>query len=710
MSEDVTVNSETSEVPDTRLWSLSATVASAKGPKPGLSSFVLGEPRDSSRWMALVRLWSPWLAPEQGKSTFSPLKDVVLCSFLLRNGLNLCFLALSGMDDVLSLFRADEDGNVLLTARNDGLEKGTSRVLVSVGASHESTVAAVMYLARRIVESQDVMKEEAQSQVKTAMDEIKPQWYENWYDGFTYCTWNGLGQNLKEHQIYDALKSLEDNKINITNLIIDDNWQSLDNEGESQFRRGWTDFDANKEGFPKGLKHTVYKIRQDYPHIQHISVWHAILGYWGGIAPKGNISKNYKTINVNMKTGVRPPGGPMVVVDEEDVPRLYEDFYKFLTDCGIDSVKTDAQFFLDELEDADVRRRLIKTYQDAWTVSSLKWFSIKAISYFFPEIPASHPWHIFCNAHNAILTRYLNLLPDWDMFQTDHPWSTFHGAARCLSGGPIYVTDEPGKHDIGLIHQMTAPTIRGNTVIIRPQCLGRSMLQYVHYDEERLLRVGTYSGPQKLGTGMLGLFNVSDVGLTELVPINEFPGIEEGYEYIVRSHFSGEISHAMVAKNEGSLISLHVQVHGCEILSSYPLRPFQVKSSGQSAKEASSTSELKVANLGLLGKMTGAAAVLGTEFTSTEAGNLKIRANIRALGVLGLYISDLSSRTIEEDFLVLILGRVVPVHTVKVNKASNNVLEVDIEKAWEEMDLQSNWSNELEVTIVVTGSAVISGL
>ena len=53
---------------------------------------------------------------------------------------------------------------------------------------------------------------------------------------------------------------------------------------------------------------------------------------------------------------------------------------RFLSEAGIDSVKTDAQFFIDDLEDADDRRRLIKTYQDAWMVSSLKWFSIKAIS------------------------------------------------------------------------------------------------------------------------------------------------------------------------------------------------------------------------------------------------------------------------------------------------------------------------------------------
>lgn len=50
-----------------------------------------------------------------------------------------------------------------------------------------------------------------------------------------------------------------------------------DNPGGSQFERGWTDFDANKEGFPQGLKHTISQIREKHRSIQHIAVWHAMV-------------------------------------------------------------------------------------------------------------------------------------------------------------------------------------------------------------------------------------------------------------------------------------------------------------------------------------------------------------------------------------------------------------------------------------------------
>ena len=55
-------------------------------------------------------------------------------------------------------------------------------------------------------------------------------------------------------------------------------------------------------------------------------------------------------------------------------------FARFLSSAGVDAVKTDAQFFLDLLDDRQDRKRFIKAYQDAWTVSSLRYFSVKAIS------------------------------------------------------------------------------------------------------------------------------------------------------------------------------------------------------------------------------------------------------------------------------------------------------------------------------------------
>ena len=176
---------------------------------------------------------------------------------------------------------------------------------------------------------------------------------------------------------------------------------------------------------------------------------------------------------------------------------------------------------IDTFISAVSRRDLISAYQDAWAIAHNRYFSVKAISCmsqtpdilfhsqlpqnrlpilvrnsddFFPEIPTSHPWHIFVNAYNALFTQHLNVVPDWDMFQTVHEYSGFHAAARCVSGGPIYITDVPGQHDLNLIGQMTGTTTRGKTVIFRPSVMGKSLDPYIGYDDDALLLVGTYHG------------------------------------------------------------------------------------------------------------------------------------------------------------------------------------------------------------------------
>lgn len=337
-------------------------------------------------------------------------------------------------------------------------------------------------------------------------------------------TWNALGQKLTDQKVYDAVDKLAEHNIKVTSLIIDDNWQSIDYKGPGQFQHGWKDFEAESSAFPEGLKATVGHIRKKHPHIQHIAVWHALLGYWAGISPEGKIAKTYKTVEVVREDAERrnlPLGGKMTVVAKEDVPKFYDDFYRFLSDCGVDAVKTDAQFMIDTWVGASARRELITTYLDAWTISSLRHFSAKVISCmsqipqalfysqmprdrptilvrnsddFFPEISASHPWHVWTNAHNSIFTQHLNVLPDWDMFQTVHDYSGFHAAARCVSGGPIYITDVPGEHNMDLIGQMTGTTPRGKTIIFRPSVVGKTVYPYMGYDDDSLLKVGSYHG------------------------------------------------------------------------------------------------------------------------------------------------------------------------------------------------------------------------
>jgi hypothetical protein len=99
--------------------------------------------------------------------------------------------------------------------------------------------------------------------------------------------------------------------------------------------------------------------------------------------------------------------------------KLVANFCSFLQSCGVDGVKTDSQNSLDEINQAQDRRTMIKAYQDAWCLQGLRHLGARQISCgsqvpvimfrsmmsaamprvvvrnsddFFPNIESSHAW------------------------------------------------------------------------------------------------------------------------------------------------------------------------------------------------------------------------------------------------------------------------------------------------------------------------------
>ncbi|OAA62064.1 raffinose synthase protein [Niveomyces insectorum RCEF 264] len=788
------VTSPLSQCPGTQLWALEVTVpgvgsssssssnSTADDPS-ACTTVALGRPWDGAflRWLALVRIWTPWLAPRHGRTQLALDCDAVLCAFLSRGGRHLVFLALSGMHDLSSVFRNDEAGDLVVYVRNDSLAEETATVLVAVGDDFESANAAVMYHARSLVQPLDTTADPVRGELKTLLDGFQPQWLEHWYDGLGYCTWNGLGQDLSEAKILHAVDTLAAHGIHIASLIIDDNWQALDRRGDGQFQYGWQRFEADAAQFPGGLAHTVRQLRARHRStLKHIAVWHALLGYWGGIAPDGELARDYATLVVDRAHPRRrnlPVGGPMTVVAASDVRRFYDDFYRFLADAGVDGVKTDAQFMPDTWTSAAARRTLIPAYQAAWSLAALRHFQGRAIACmaqtpallfgaqlspaagppltvrnsddFFPDVPASHPWHVWTNAYNSLLTQHLNVLPDWDMFQTVHGYSGFHAAARCVSGGPIYITDVPGQHDVDLLRQMTGTAVpsrvfgsdgtgtgtgtgteTGNTstatttttagtVVFRPSVVGRALDAYTGFHDHVLLLVGSFHGNATTGAGLLGVFNVADRPLRALVPLSRVPGVvvanndddddddhRRRRRYVARAHSTGRLTGATPVGPD-ALLPLALGVCAYEIVTVYPVWTFSM--AGAAAARAPPHHELHVATLGLVGKMAAAATLVSTACTQTgdddedgrPGGRLVLTATLKALGTLGLYVSALPRLTVADNFLATLRGVTIPPHCVAVSAQDAHVLEIDLARAWADMDQAPSYSNEVQLTVYI---------
>ena len=317
-------------------------------------------------------------------------------------------------------------------------------------------------------------------------------------------------------------------------------------------------------------------------------------------------------------------------------------------------MKTDVQYRLDQLNDSIDRRELITSYEDAWSTAVLRHLGGRAISSmsqipqtlfghqlppnkprfavrnsddFFPDEPTSHSWHVFCNAHNAVLTQHLNIVPDWDMFQTNHAYSSFHAAARCVSGGMIYITDEPGSHDMNLLSQISAST-PDRTIILRP-AVGRATQVYMAHNETAFCKIRTSYTAGSFTAGILGVFNTSKTPHSEFLSQNDILGSGSRLPYLLGSYQIG--NHRRVQPRADQLLPMLLDLGfwGWDILSAYPLLPVRLS-------REESQPQTEVAVLGLLHKMTGVAALTWVDLrVESQARRLNIKVGLKALGALG---------------------------------------------------------------------------
>lgn len=718
-------------------WLLRAHVSPSpaqNGAGPQIASHNIGHPRRCLKWFALVRHSAPWIAPRQGRTKFHVENDTLLLSFLLDDGYHLVLLAVSLLH-VSTHFRSDHQGNIWFVTQNDSSTPSEALAVAAIGRSFESANAAVFEAAHTILRNTDISRvSEIKELYEQSVATDDSQSLDDWKDGLTYCTWNALGQDLTMAKILDALRSLLEAGVRVASIIIDDNWQALDNPGQDQFRRQWTDFEADVQHFPGGLKGLCAEIRGKNPNIRHIAVWHGLLGYWGGMSPNNSIGKAYR-MRTSPKAKVLTDVDHISLVDSEDAHQLFDDFYHFLTLSGVDAVKTDNQFLIDCLTLASDREALIPAYRHAWLSAACKHFGSKntvpqysprVISCmslvpcllfqsalfsseepndrdrmytlrnsddFFPDADDSHTFHIFWNAHNAHFTKYLRVTPDWDMFQTVGDYGAFHAAARCLSGGPIQITDEPGKHDMTVIRKMTAIASNGTFIALRPSSVGRSMNVYSAHNEGKFCRVGAYHNfrmsDQQSGVSILGLFNMASRTHGEFVDMSAFlekDQVPADRRYVVRSYNHGTI---MPIRNREWTLWLELGNREFEILSAYPTCCLPLGSDNPT---------LVYVVLGLMDQMTGAAAI-----TSVSHGDHGLSITLKARGVLGLWFSRADSPEAH-------MTAPCRVSSIRLNgqfaehdtwKWDGGVLLFDIERAWETLDFLTSVTSSSPEMITV---------
>jgi raffinose synthase len=300
-------------------------------------------------------------------------------------------------------------------------------------------------------------------------------------DHLGWCTWDAFYTDVSAEKVRAGLERFAAAGVAPRFIILDDGWQSVRRMPTGE--RRLTAFAPN-EKFGGDLSALVASAKRDFG-IETFLVWHAVVGYWGGV--DGEALPGYDVVEQPRRFGegimAHCPrhnedwwGGLVGLVPEAAIARFYDDYHRSLVQQGVDGVKVDSQAVLEALAARQGGRvRLTRAYREALEESVFRHFEGRLINCmanaqeafygsprssltrtsidFFPERPETHSAHLYTNAQVGLwFGQFMH--PDWDMFQSAHAFGAFHAAGRAVSGGPVYVSDKPGEHDLELLRAL----------------------------------------------------------------------------------------------------------------------------------------------------------------------------------------------------------------------------------------------------------------
>ncbi|KAI4389308.1 hypothetical protein MLD38_001545 [Melastoma candidum] len=507
---------------------------------------------------------------------------------------------------------------------------------------------------------------------------------------FGWCTWDAFYQDVTPEGVEAGLESLASGSTPPKFVIIDDGWQSVGSDPEEASESDasekkpqpllrLTGIKENSKFQKKdeptiGIKSIVHTAKEKHG-LKYVYVWHAITGYWGGVQPGVKEMEDYDSLmkypslskgvvenEPTWKSDAMAVQG-LGLVNPKNVYKFYNELHSYLGGAGVDGVKVDVQCILETLgAGLGGRVELTRQYHQALDASVARNFPdngciacmshntdalycskqtavVRASDDFYPRDPVSHTIHIAAVAYNSVFLGEF-MQPDWDMFHSVHPAAEYHASARAISGGPIYVSDAPGKHNFDILKKLVLP----DGSILRARLPGRPTRDCLFSDPARdgvsLLKIWNMNK----FTGVLGIYNCQGAAWNRTERKNTFhqtktvsiTGFIRGHDvHLIReaatdsdwagncavfSHRSSDV--IVLPKNAVMPVSLKVLEH--EI---FTITPIKVLAPGFS-----------FAPFGLISMYNAGGAITELEYVAKESVQT-IRMEVKGCGKFGAYSS-----------------------------------------------------------------------
>lgn len=385
-------------------------------------------------------------------------------------------------------------------------------------------------------------------------------------DFFGWCTWDAFYQEVTHDKVRLGLESFREGGIEPRYLILDDGWQSVKPFATGDKRL--TTFGADESKFPGDLAPTVQMAKSEFP-IHTFLVWHAVIGYWGGIDSEALPGYGTRVLPRRYSAAINHYAPELVnwfgtacgTIPPDGIYRFYQDYHRHLRKQGVDGVKVDNQASLEGIsESMGGRVAMMQAYHEALEGSVHTHFQGNLINCmscanemifgalnsnltrtstdFWPNKPESHGLHLYVNAQvSAFFGEFVH--PDWDMFQSGHEMGMYHAAGRAVGGCPVYVSDKPDGHNFDVLQKLVLP----DGSILRCDNPGRPTRDCLFADpthEDVLLKIWNVAGI----SGILGAFHArhgEGIGaISGVIRPSDIPDFQDD-RYAVFAHHRNEL-------------------------------------------------------------------------------------------------------------------------------------------------------------------------
>lgn len=554
-------------------------------------------PPKLKRFLALARSQKPyWQGPHWGREAAEVPPET---QFLLWERTDRRFGILLPL--------VDGDTRATLSGSTDGLKLDFDGALQPLGAKAPHRCLLYAATGRDPYALIDMAMRSVQREMGTFRlreDKVAPEMLET----LGWGTWDAYKQSINARKLEAAVRSFHEAGIRLGFVLLDDGWQDVTGDYLN-------DFAIHRTKFPKGLRHTIERLKTDYG-VQHFAIWLAFEGYWAGLNPEGPLAKRFRT--VRNEAVIRPwlsppPKQALHLVDPHEAHRFYAEYLRFLCAEGVDFVKVDGQSALELFTEGKLGRvSTMRDFQEGLQgaaavhvasnllhcmcngsdiVYHLKSSSLWRNSQdYFPGHPVRvQQRHLVQNAYNNVWMRTV-AWPDWDFFQSCQPEAGFHAASRALSGGPVYFDDKAGEADAAMLNGLT--TSDGRLLrATQPAWITRDRLFNDPRRERTLMKVANLNTV----TGVVGLFHCcgEDVKLKASVRRSDLPELS-AKAMVAYAHSSQEVTKLEARER----LEIELGPMGWELVTLAPLVG-------------------GVAPFGLLDKFNGGAAVLSWDQVGT---------------------------------------------------------------------------------------------